>query len=76
MASAEMGRAKWIEKMSNRLGIGGAYIMKKRISGSETVVEALNADVKNKNVIVYSEVYHENNRRYYEFYQRTRRSDG
>ena len=46
LASADMGRAKWIEKMSNRLGMDGAYIMKKRISGAQTSVEALNADVK------------------------------
>lgn len=56
LASADMGRAKWIEKMSNRLGIGGAYIMKKRISGTETVVEALNADVKSKNVIIFDDM--------------------
>ncbi|MCM1324607.1 MAG: ribose-phosphate diphosphokinase [Acetobacter sp.] len=56
LASADMGRAKWIEKMSNRLGIGGAYIMKKRISGSETVVEALNADVQGKNVIIFDDM--------------------
>lgn len=56
LASADMGRAKWIEKMSNRLGIDGAYIMKKRISGTETVVEALNAEVKNKNVIIFDDM--------------------
>lgn len=56
LASADMGRAKWIEKMSNRLAIPGAYIMKKRISGSETIVEALNADVKNKDIIIFDDM--------------------
>lgn len=56
LASADMGRAKWIEKMSNRLNIPGAYIMKKRISGSETVVEALNADVKDRDVIIFDDM--------------------
>lgn len=56
LASADMGRAKWIEKMSNRLEIDGAYIMKKRISGSETIVEALNADVKDRDVIIFDDM--------------------
>ncbi len=56
LASADMGRAKWIEKMSNRLGIGGAYIMKKRLSGTETVVEALNADVNGCHVIIFDDM--------------------
>lgn len=56
LASADMGRAKWIEKMSNRLQMPGAYIMKKRISGSETQVEALNADVKNCDVIIFDDM--------------------
>ena len=56
LASADMGRAKWIEKISNRLQIDSAYIMKKRISGSETVVEALSADVKKKNIIIFDDM--------------------
>lgn len=56
LASADMGRAKWIEKMSNRLNIPGAYIMKKRISGSETSVEALNADVRDRDVIIFDDM--------------------
>lgn len=56
LASADMGRAKWIENMSNRLGLDGAYIMKKRISGSQTVVEALNADVKGRDVIIFDDM--------------------
>lgn len=56
LASADMGRAKWIEKLSNRLGLEGAYIMKKRLSGSETVVEALNADVKGKDVLIFDDM--------------------
>jgi len=56
LASADMGRAKWIEKMGNQLGIQTAYIMKKRISGSETVVESLNADVQGKNVIIFDDM--------------------
>lgn len=56
LASADMGRAKWIEKMSNRLNMPGAYIMKRRISGSETEVEALNADVKDCDIIIFDDM--------------------
>lgn len=56
IASADMGRAKWVEKLGNRLQLGSAYIMKKRLSGNKTVVEALNADVNGKNVIVFDDM--------------------
>ena len=56
LASTDMGRAKWIENMSIRLGIPGAYIMKRRLSGSETEVVALNADVKGKNIIIFDDM--------------------
>ena len=56
LASTDMGRAKWIEKISNRLNMPSAYIMKKRISGSETIVEALTADVKGKNIVIFDDM--------------------
>ncbi len=61
LSSADMGRAKWIEKISNRLNMPGAYIMKKRISGSETEVEALNADVKDCDVIIFDDMIRSGN---------------
>ena len=56
LASADMGRAKWIEKISSRLDMNSAFIMKKRVSGVETEVIALNADVKGKNVILFDDM--------------------
>ncbi|MBR2273380.1 MAG: ribose-phosphate pyrophosphokinase [Alphaproteobacteria bacterium] len=56
LASADMGRAKWVERISNHLGLESAYIMKKRISATETTVQALNADVKNKNVLIFDDM--------------------
>lgn len=56
LASADMGRAKWIEKMGNELGLSTAYIMKKRISGSQTEVVSLNAEVKDKNVLIFDDM--------------------
>ncbi len=56
LASADMGRAKWIEKMGNELGLDTAYIMKKRISGSKTEIVALNADVKDRSVVIFDDM--------------------
>jgi len=56
LGSADMGRAKWIEKMANELGISSAFIMKKRISGSKTEIVALNAEVKDKNVVIFDDM--------------------
>lgn len=56
LASADMGRAKWIEKMGNELSMPTAYIMKKRISGSKTEIVALNAEVKGKDVVIFDDM--------------------
>jgi ribose-phosphate pyrophosphokinase len=56
LASADIGRAKQIEKMSTSLCLDDAYIIKERISGSETIVKALKAEVKDKNVIIYDDM--------------------
>ena len=56
LASTDVGRVKWVEKTCSRLGLDGAYIIKKRLSGSETAVEAFNADVKGKDVIIFDDM--------------------
>lgn len=56
LASTDMGRAKWIEKMSQRLNLESAYLMKERLSGSQTRVIALSANVKERNVAIYDDM--------------------
>ncbi len=56
LASTDMGRAKWIEKMGNELHLETAYIMKKRLSGAKTEVIALNAEVKNKDIVIFDDM--------------------
>lgn len=56
LASTDMGRAKWIEKMGNELQLETAYIMKKRLSGSKTEVVALNAEVKDKDIVIFDDM--------------------
>ncbi len=56
LASTDMGRAKWIEKMGNELHLETAYIMKKRLSGAKTEITALNAEVKNKDIVIFDDM--------------------
>ena len=56
LASVDMGRAKNIEKLGKNLGLDTAYIMKKRISGFETEILAINADVKDKDVVIIDDM--------------------
>ena len=56
LASTDMGRAKWIEKLSGRLGLESAYLMKRRLSGDKTEVAALNANVSGKVIAIYDDM--------------------
>jgi ribose-phosphate pyrophosphokinase len=56
LASTDAGRAKWVESLANYLGVQGAFIYKRRHSGSETEVLAVNASVHNKHVVVYDDM--------------------
>jgi len=56
LATADMGRAKWVQKMSGKLGLDSAYIMKQRLSGEHTEVVALNANVLGRKVIIYDDM--------------------
>lgn len=56
LASTDAGRAKWIESMANEMGVQGGFIYKRRHSGSETEVLAVNAPVEGKHVVVYDDM--------------------
>jgi ribose-phosphate pyrophosphokinase len=56
LASTDAGRAKWVESLANDMHVNGAFIFKKRISGDETKVTGISADVKNRNVIIYDDM--------------------
>ena len=56
LASTDAGRAKWVESLANDMGVSGAFIFKRRISGDETEITSINFDVKNKNVIIYDDM--------------------
>ncbi|HMN33134.1 MAG: ribose-phosphate pyrophosphokinase [Chitinophagaceae bacterium] len=56
LASTDAGRAKWVESLANEMKVNSAYVYKKRLSGEDTVITGVNADVKDKNVIIYDDM--------------------
>jgi ribose-phosphate pyrophosphokinase len=56
LASTDAGRAKWVESLANEMGVDCAVITKRRISGSETALVGINADVKGKKVVIYDDM--------------------
>ena len=56
LASTDSGRAKWVESLANDLGVGAAFVLKRRIQGDQTEVSAVNADVRDKTVIIYDDM--------------------
>jgi ribose-phosphate pyrophosphokinase len=56
LASTDAGRAKWVESLANDMHVNGAFVFKRRISGDETKVTGISADVKDRNVIIYDDM--------------------
>jgi ribose-phosphate pyrophosphokinase len=56
LASTDAGRAKWVESLANDMGVPAAFVFKKRLSGSRTEVQAVSANVQNKDVIIYDDM--------------------
>ena len=56
MASTDAGRAKWVESLANDMGVGAAFILKRRSQGDHTEVTAINADVAGKTVVIYDDM--------------------
>jgi ribose-phosphate pyrophosphokinase len=56
LASTDMGRAKWVEKFANRLHAPVALIHKKRLSGSETRINAVVGEVRGRNVVIFDDM--------------------
>lgn len=56
MASTDAGRAKWVESLANDMHVEAAFVYKRRLSGSDTKLTGVNADVKGKKVIMYDDM--------------------
>ena len=56
LASTDSGRAKWIESLARDMNIEAAFVYKRRISGEETQITGVNADVLGKVVVIYDDM--------------------
>jgi ribose-phosphate pyrophosphokinase len=56
LACTDAGRAKWVESLANDMHVKSAFVYKHRISGAETQLTGVNADVLGKNVIIYDDM--------------------
>ncbi len=56
LACTDAGRAKWVESLANDLGVNGAFVFKRRLSGDQTEVISISADVKDRYVIIYDDM--------------------
>ncbi|MBM74748.1 MAG: ribose-phosphate pyrophosphokinase [Proteobacteria bacterium] len=56
LGSTDAGRAKWVESLSNDIGVDAAFVYKKRISGDQTSVTAISANVLERNVVIYDDM--------------------
>lgn len=56
IACTDAGRAKWVESLANDLQVKAAFVFKRRITGAQTEVTAISADVQGKPVIIYDDM--------------------
>jgi ribose-phosphate pyrophosphokinase len=56
MACTDAGRAKWVESLANEMGVNAAFVFKRRISGAETEVTSISADVEGRDVVIYDDM--------------------
>jgi ribose-phosphate pyrophosphokinase len=56
LACTDAGRAKWVESLANDMGVDAAFVFKRRVSGEETMVTGISADVTGKTVIIYDDM--------------------
>jgi ribose-phosphate pyrophosphokinase len=56
LACTDAGRAKWVESLANDLGVPVAFVYKRRISGHDTAVTGVSAQVAGKRVVIYDDM--------------------
>lgn len=56
LAATDAGRAKWVERLANALGVPAAFVYKRRHDDGRTEVTAVNAPVRGQNVVIYDDM--------------------
>jgi len=52
----DAGRAKWVERLAQELGVTAAFVYKNRVSDRVTEVSGVSARVSNKDVVIYDDM--------------------
>lgn len=56
LGCTDAGRAKWVEKLANHLGVDAAFVFKRRIDGERTEVVAQSGRVSGRRVVIYDDM--------------------
>jgi len=56
LACTDAGRAKWVERLANDMGVNAAFVFKRRSSGEKTEITSISADVEGKDVVIYDDM--------------------
>lgn len=56
LACTDAGRAKWVESLANELAVPASFVFKRRVSGRETEVTAVSAQVQDRPVVIYDDM--------------------
>lgn len=56
LACTDAGRAKWVESLAGELGVGTAFVYKRRLDGNRTEITGVSATVKDQRVVIYDDM--------------------
>ena len=56
LACTDAGRAKWVESLAGEMGVGTAFVYKRRLDGERTEITGVSATVKNQRVVIYDDM--------------------
>ncbi|MBS1124213.1 MAG: ribose-phosphate pyrophosphokinase, partial [Deltaproteobacteria bacterium] len=56
LACTDAGRAKWVESLSNDLGVAAAFVYKRREESGQTDITGVSAQVTGKRVVIYDDM--------------------
>lgn len=56
IGSTDAGRAKWVQSLADELELDASFVFKRRFSGTETKIVAVDAHVKHRTVVVYDDM--------------------
>lgn len=56
LACTDAGRAKWVESLANDLGVGAAFVFKRRLGDAQTEISGISAEVTGRRVVIYDDM--------------------